>query len=110
MRLWNRSKAGGNGDRPRKWRHGFSMSMTQAPKMAAAIGTRVPRGAVASAAAQAARPTTPSTLPTCTNSSQSNRSSPQWGMVSITRCEATPATRAGSGRRTTSPIATPARA
>src|SRR5262245_52119516 len=110
MRAWNRSTAAGNGDRSKKWRPGLSRSMRQAPASPARALRRIVGGATAATTAATPSPTVPSTRAALRNSGPSTSSPPKCGAMSISTWDATPATNAGTGRRTTAPIAAPASA
>jgi hypothetical protein len=85
---------------------GLSASGSAAPAMPASMAARRPGGDAAVSAAMTARLTSPSGTATCMNRRWLPQS-PQCGTESRTKCEATPATNAGTGRRASAPIRAP---
>ena len=106
MRPWNRSTAVGNGDQPNHSLVGLSASGNAAPVMPASTASRRSGGDTAAKAAITARLISPSGTATCRNRGLLPHF-PQCGTASRTKCDATPAAKAGSGRRASAPIRAP---
>ena len=103
--MWNRSTAAGNGDRPNQSLAGLSRSGMAAPAIPASTAWRRADGDAAVRAPATARLISPSATATRRNWRQP--SLPQCGTASRTKCDATPAAKAGSGRRVSAPISAP---
>jgi hypothetical protein len=106
MRAWKRSTAAGNGDQPNHMVVGLSASGSAAPVIPASTAARRSGGAAAVRAPMTARLTRPSGTATRMNRRWLPQS-PQCGIASRTKCEATPAANAGTGRRASAPISAP---
>jgi hypothetical protein len=106
MRAWKRSTAAGNGDQPNHKLVGLSASGSAAPVIPASMAARRPGGTAAVSAPITARLTSPSGTATRRNRRRLPQS-PQCGTASRTKCDATPAANAGSGRRASAPIRAP---
>jgi hypothetical protein len=106
MRAWNLSTAAGNGDQPNQSVVGLSASGSAAPAMPATTASLRSGGDAAANAPTSARLTSPSGTATRRNLAGLPQS-PQCGTASSTKCEATPAPKAATGRRVRAPISAP---
>ena len=106
MRAWNRSTAAGNGDQPNHSLVGLSASGSIAPVMPASTVSRRSGGVTAAKAPITARLISPSGTATRRNRRRLPHF-PQCGTASSTKCDATPAAKADSGRRASAPIRAP---
>ena len=104
--MWNRSTATGNGDRPNQSLTGLSRSGRAAPAIPASTASRRSGGDAAAKAPATARLTSPSRTATRRKRRRLPHL-PQCGTASRTKCDATPAAKAGSGRRASAPISAP---